>query len=182
MTPETIDRPEVRREVERLFDAYERALMANDVAALNGYFWRDARVTRYGIADLQLGHEALHVLLPLTGDPLGTGAELARGAVETAVFIEERASGWFGFPRPSGLLRRTLRLLDEQGFEPTVDPDDAVTLRNCPFDYLASEHTDLICGMNLCLLDAAVEGVGRTGLRARLEPGQDHCCVRLRPK
>ena len=73
-------------------------------------------------------------------------------------------------------------LLDEQGFEPTVDPDDAVTLRNCPFDYLASEHTDLICGMNLCLLDAAVEGVGRTGLGARLEPGQDHCCVRLRPK
>ena len=73
-------------------------------------------------------------------------------------------------------------LLDEQGFEPTVDPDDAVTLRNCPFDYLASEHTDLICGMNLCLLVAAVEGVGRTGLGARLEPGQDHCCVRLRPK
>lgn len=73
-------------------------------------------------------------------------------------------------------------LLDEQGFEPTLDPDDAVTLRNCPFDYLASEHTNLICGMNLCLLDAVVESVGRTGLRANLEPGEDHCCVRLRPK
>lgn len=72
--------------------------------------------------------------------------------------------------------------LDDQGFEPTVATDGVVTLRNCPFDYLASEHTDLICGMNLCLLDAAVEGVGRTGLRAHLEPGEDHCCVTLRPK
>lgn len=75
-----------------------------------------------------------------------------------------------------------LDLLEEQGFEPAVEPDDAVTLRNCPFDYLASEHTDLICGMNLCLLDATVDGVGRTGLHAHLEPGEDHCCVRLRPR
>jgi len=59
MKPEEIDRPDVRREIEALFNAYERALMANDAAALNNYFWRDARVTRYGIADLQLGHDAL---------------------------------------------------------------------------------------------------------------------------
>ena len=59
MTPDLIDRPDVRREVEALFHAYERALMTNDAAALNDYFWRDARVTRYGIADLQLGHDAL---------------------------------------------------------------------------------------------------------------------------
>lgn len=87
-----------------------------------------------------------------------------------------------GSRRASTRRNAVVDLLDEQGFEPTVEPDDAVTLRNCPFDYLASEHTELICGMNLCLLDAAVEGVGRTGLQACLEPGQDHCCVRLRPK
>lgn len=33
MTPDSIDRPDVRREVEALFRAYERALMANDAAA-----------------------------------------------------------------------------------------------------------------------------------------------------
>ena len=59
MRPEDVDRPDVRREVEALFHAYERALMNNDAAALNNTFWRDPRVTRYGIADLQLGHDAL---------------------------------------------------------------------------------------------------------------------------
>ena len=59
MTPGDIDRTDVRCEVEALFHAYERALMANDVAALNDLFWRDPRVTRYGMADVQLGHGAL---------------------------------------------------------------------------------------------------------------------------
>lgn len=54
-----VDRPEVVQEVTRLFLDYEAALMANDVAALNAFFWRDPRVTRYGIADRQWGHDAL---------------------------------------------------------------------------------------------------------------------------
>ena len=57
--------------------------------------------------------------------------------------------------------------------------DGTVVLRNCPFHQLAQEHTELICGMNLCLLDAAVEGVGETGLEARLEPEEGFCCVQL---
>lgn len=98
-----------------------------------------------------------------------------------AEIVTERLQG--PESRRAGTRRDALvNLLDEQGFEPRVESDDVVTLRNCPFDYLASEHTDLICGMNLCVLDAAVEGVGRTGVRASLEPGDGHCCVRLRPK
>jgi hypothetical protein len=59
MTDDDIDRPEVIAEVTRLFHAYEAALMRNDVAALEGFFWADARVTRYGIADRQKGHREL---------------------------------------------------------------------------------------------------------------------------
>ena len=59
MNPAVIDDPRVVAEVTAVFHAYERALMGNDVAALNGYFWADARVTRYGIADKQLGIDAL---------------------------------------------------------------------------------------------------------------------------
>ncbi len=55
MNPAVIDDPRVVAEVSAVFHAYERALMANDVAALNAYFWPDARITRYGIADRQLG-------------------------------------------------------------------------------------------------------------------------------
>lgn len=82
MTPDSIDRPDVRREVEALFRAYERALMANDAAALNGYFWRDPRVTRYGIADLQLGHDALVAFRAATPAPAFT-RELSRVRITT---------------------------------------------------------------------------------------------------
>ncbi len=50
-----IDDPQVVAEVTAVFHAYEQALMGNDVAALNAYFWDDDRVTRYGIADRQWG-------------------------------------------------------------------------------------------------------------------------------
>jgi hypothetical protein len=53
--PDSIDDPAVLAELEQVFHDYERALMANDVAALNGFFWDDARTTRYGIADRQHG-------------------------------------------------------------------------------------------------------------------------------
>ena len=55
MNPAVIDDPRVLAEVTSVFHAYEAALMGNDLAALNGYFWADARVTRYGIADRQWG-------------------------------------------------------------------------------------------------------------------------------
>jgi hypothetical protein len=50
---------DVVQEVTHLFLAYESALMSNDVEALNGYFWQHPSVTRYGIGDKQLGHDAL---------------------------------------------------------------------------------------------------------------------------
>ena len=54
-----INLPEVLAEITALFHAYEAAFMRNDVAALNNYFWNDAALTRYGIADLQMGHAEL---------------------------------------------------------------------------------------------------------------------------
>jgi predicted ArsR family transcriptional regulator len=81
--------------------------------------------------------------------------------------------------KPARLRRAVLEVLADRGFEPTTDADGTVVLRNCPFHQLAQEHTDLICGMNFCLLDAAIEDLGETGLKARLEPEEGLCCVRL---
>lgn len=50
---------EVVQEVTRIFLDYESALMRNDVDELNAYFWQHQAVTRYGICDRQLGHDAL---------------------------------------------------------------------------------------------------------------------------
>lgn len=58
-TPPGFDPHEVVREVSAVFLDYEAALMANDVDALNGFFWRSPLVTRYGMCDRQLGHDAL---------------------------------------------------------------------------------------------------------------------------
>lgn len=55
MNSSDIDMPYVVAEVTREFRAYEAALMNNDVDTLIGFFWPDERLTRYGIADRQLG-------------------------------------------------------------------------------------------------------------------------------
>lgn len=68
--------------------------------------------------------------------------------------------------------------LQDLGFEPRHS-DDAVVLVNCPFDALAQQHTDLVCGMNLCLVDGILDGLATTGLSARLAPEPGQCCVRL---
>jgi predicted ArsR family transcriptional regulator len=73
-----------------------------------------------------------------------------------------------------------LRLLDEHGFEPHAE-DGAITLANCPFHTLAREHTDLVCGMNLRLLEGVLDGVPSARLEARLQPSPGRCCVRLEP-
>lgn len=55
MSGPELDNASVVAEVTALFHAYEKALMSNEVEALLGFFWADARLTRYGIADRQLG-------------------------------------------------------------------------------------------------------------------------------
>jgi predicted ArsR family transcriptional regulator len=83
-------------------------------------------------------------------------------------------------PRPGRerLLTSTCQALTEYGYEPHR-VGDAIVLRNCPFDTLAREHTQLICGMNLTMLAAVTDRISRTGLAARLEPAPDRCCVVL---
>jgi Protein of unknown function (DUF3225) len=54
-----IDAPAALAEVKAAFHAYEAAFIANDTAALDAFFWQDARMTRYGVADRQYGPEEL---------------------------------------------------------------------------------------------------------------------------
>ena len=47
----TVNEPDVKAEIEALFAAYERALVGNDVAALDGFFVASDEVIRYGGAE-----------------------------------------------------------------------------------------------------------------------------------
>jgi predicted ArsR family transcriptional regulator len=71
-----------------------------------------------------------------------------------------------------------MRVLEDHGFEPRFVGGDII-LGNCPFHALAQEHAELVCGMNLHLLEGVLDGLGRTGVQARLDPGPSRCCVRL---
>jgi predicted ArsR family transcriptional regulator len=73
-----------------------------------------------------------------------------------------------------------LRVLAAYGYEPRLE-GTGVALVNCPFHTLAREHTALVCGMNLRLLDGLLDGLGGTGLVALLRPAPARCCVRLEP-
>jgi len=73
-----------------------------------------------------------------------------------------------------------LRVLRTHGFEPRRNGGQ-VTLANCPFHALAQEYTELMCGMNLSLLDGLLDGLATTGGTARLDPTPPFCCVRLEP-
>ena len=83
-------------------------------------------------------------------------------------------------PRPSReqLVTSTCEALTEYGYEPHR-MGGAIVLSNCPFDTLAREHTQLVCGMNLAMLAAVSDRVSKAGLAARLEPAPDRCCVVL---
>lgn len=54
-----IDDPETLASLAQVFARYEAALLAHDVAALNAFFWNDARTLRYGIAEHSEGHAAI---------------------------------------------------------------------------------------------------------------------------
>jgi hypothetical protein len=54
-----IDIPEIVAEVQDAFAQYEKALMSNDLDALNMLFRNDARTIRYGIAENLYGHSEI---------------------------------------------------------------------------------------------------------------------------
>ncbi|MFA5122934.1 oxalurate catabolism protein HpxZ [Zavarzinia sp.] len=54
-----IDHPTALMEIKAAFEAYERALLANDTAALGAFFWSDPRVLRFGPTENLYGPEAI---------------------------------------------------------------------------------------------------------------------------
>jgi predicted ArsR family transcriptional regulator len=64
------------------------------------------------------------------------------------------------------------------GYEAAVD-DTTVTLRNCPFDRVARDHRDLVCGTNRALMEGVVASLGSNRIRATFDPAPGRCCVLL---
>ncbi len=100
------------------------------------------------------------------------------GASETAL----RDAAWqygagLGQDRPAGDAAPVTAVLREHGFEPCAGEAGLIRLRNCPFHQLAARHPEIVCGMNLALIEGVVAGLGATGMRPALDPGPGRCCV-----
>ena len=124
----------------------------------------------------------------LAGDVLADAVERSLGGTAMEVAVREaatdagtRAVEAADAPAPgTEELERIAGVLAPFGFEPRVDGD--LLLKNCPFDRLAADHTDLVCGMNLAFVDAVAEGLGCTRVRPELDPDPQRCCVRVRER
>jgi len=86
-----------------------------------------------------------------------------------------------GAARDGDGLTTTAAVLEEYGYEPVLT-DAELCLANCPFDRLAAEHTELVCGMNRDLVEGVLDGAGVPRLDARLAPHAGFCCVRVAPR
>ncbi len=84
-----------------------------------------------------------------------------------------------GGTRPE--LERLAGALTPYGYEPRIG-DDRLVLANCPFDALAREHTELVCGLNEAFVNGVLEGLGCSGVEACLDPEPGMCCVKARPR
>ena len=116
------------------------------------------------------------------GEELPVAETLQRAARERgrslAGLVERRAGD---SASPAALLAAARGVLDDEGYETRSDPA-GLTLANCPFRALAAEHTALVCGMNLAIMEGLLERLGRLGYATVLDPAEGRCCVRLAPE
>lgn len=93
-----------------------------------------------------------------------------RSVVHGAAFAAGRRAG-----DASG--RDIVGALRSCGYLPRIADDRRIELRNCPFHVVAQEHTEVVCGLNLHLVQGVLAGCGANKSRAELNPHPSRCCV-----
>jgi predicted ArsR family transcriptional regulator len=114
----------------------------------------------YGVAAQLLAHAAAH-------DDAGETRQALRDAAGS-LGRELAATG-----------QNLEQLLRDRGYEP-FDDEGVLRLRNCPFHTVAQSHPEVVCDMNLNLVEGLIAGLD-LDVRATLEPGSGRCCVAIRP-
>jgi predicted ArsR family transcriptional regulator len=88
-------------------------------------------------------------------------------------------------PSASEAIGRLVQLLDDAGFapEPSNDPAQPIRLRHCPFEPLAREHANVVCGVHLGLMRGALRAMGAPLDAVSLEPHvtPDLCLAHVEP-
>lgn len=77
-----------------------------------------------------------------------------------------------------GAIKAITNVLEANGYEPRTE-NAAITLANCPFHSLSQDYTELVCGMNLDLIDGLIRAADQGTLHAALTPAPNRCCVTI---
>ncbi len=77
-----IDLPDIVAEVRAAFEAYERALVANDVATLDAMFHDDSRTIRFGGGENLFGYAEIKAFRAARS-PVGLARTLSRTVITT---------------------------------------------------------------------------------------------------
>ncbi len=109
-------------------------------------------------------------------DALGKAARRL-GAELGSAFRPDAADSGGGCQEGTG--RNVEGVLTRQGYEPSRGGNGVIRLRNCPFHQLAEQHRDMVCGMNLALVEGLVAGMGADAWHPVLDPRPGHCCVAI---
>ncbi|HKX14937.1 MAG TPA: helix-turn-helix domain-containing protein [Propionibacteriaceae bacterium] len=123
---------------------------------------------------------AAHIMADAISDSARTGTPIFV-ALKNVADAHGAAMATSATERPTAAvaaLDLAVRILTEHGYEPRR-VDHTVVMANCPFHALAVGHTDLVCGLNHSLLSGFVDSVAPDLLDARLESGENRCCVTL---
>jgi predicted ArsR family transcriptional regulator len=85
---------------------------------------------------------------------------------------------------PAQARRRVVQVLDGMGFAPAdTGPDGPIELHRCPFLQVAEEHSLVVCGVHLGLMQGVLDDVAAPVGVARLEPfvAPGLCLAHLEP-
>ena len=100
-----IDLPEVIAEVREAFDRYEKALVSNDVPALDALFRDDPRTVRYGAGEILYGYADIKAFRAARS-PVGLGRTLSRTIITTFGLDFAVASTLYERPSAPGKIGR----------------------------------------------------------------------------
>ncbi len=105
------------------------------------------------------------------------GAALREAAAETGRELGAEAKKKAGtHASPADALTAVTEVLAGRGYEPRR-AGQGFMLANCPFHNLAQRYTNLVCGINVELIDSLLAEAGATGVLAQLQPSPGRCCV-----
>ncbi len=103
-----VDLPEVVAEVRAAFDAYEVALVNNDVDALNAMFRDDPRTIRYGAGENLYGYSEIKSFR-VARSPVGLGRTISKTVITTYGREFAVASTLYERPSAAGKIGRQMQ-------------------------------------------------------------------------